>query len=105
MNTVIPHGTLLVKVQNEFRLYSVGDLQLVNELTIGQLFLAVANLYNKDKTEFGSAWPSFATKRNEFKVLEKMLASCKTDYEKLTNVCQHLMVAVPEIVENDKILL
>lgn len=105
MSTVIPHGTLLVKVQNEYRLYSVSDLQMVNELTIGQLFIAVANLYGKDKSEFGAAWPSFATKRNEFKVLENLIKSCKTDYEKLTNVCVHLKVAVPEIVVNEKILL
>lgn len=105
MNTTIPHGTLLVKVQDNYRLYSISDLQLVNELTIGQLYLAVAQLYNKSASDFGTRWPSFANKRNEFKLLEKSITSCKTDYDKLTNVCQHLMVDIPEIVPNEKILL
>ena len=105
MSITIPHGTLLVKVQDNYRLYSINDLQLVNELTIGQLYIAVAQLYNKSANDFGTLWPSFANKRNEFKLLEKTIKSCKTDYEKLTKVCTHLQVDVPEIVSNEKILL
>lgn len=105
MNKFIPHGTLLVKVRSENRLYSINDLQLINDLTIGQLFLAVATLHDKSGSDFGIKWPSFANKRNEFKVLEKEINSCRTDYEKLVKICGHLSVDVPTIVPNEKILI
>jgi len=105
MNKFIPRGTLLVKFKNEKRLYSVGDLRLTNELSIGQLFLAMATLEDKKTSEYGSKWPSFSTKKDEFKKIETELNKSTTDYEKLCKVCAHLGTNVPEIVPNEQIEL
>lgn len=102
---MIPHGTILVKIASEQRLYSVKDLHNSRELTTGQLFLAVANLYSKTPTEYGTTWPSYSKNRALFNVVRTEIDKQKNDYDKLVLVCKQLGEVIPAIVDNDKILL
>lgn len=90
-----PLGTILVTREGwDKKLYYVEDLKYMNELTIGQLFFAVAGFYGKTREAYGQKWIQFLNHQyevsNAFKFMKAELEKLDNDYDKLVKVCEHL---------------
>lgn len=91
----VPVGTILVtRMGWDKKLYYVEDLMFMNELTIGQVFHAVAGFYGKTKEDYGTKWIKFLNHQyemsNAFKFMKEQIDACENDYDKLLKVCSHL---------------
>lgn len=68
---------------------STEDLNETNDLTIGQVFLAVAKHYNKSAEDY-PRWISFSKNRSEFDVIKERMDECINDVEKIQMACDWL---------------
>ena len=100
----IPAGTIVITRNGwEDKLYNISDLVYMKELTVGQLFNAVARYYNKNKSSYKNVWPVFKAPNGDvskaFMILQRDIMNSTNDMEKLEKVCAHLGEQVPELTE------
>lgn len=65
------------------------ELLQTNDLTMGQVFHAVADYYEKDQSDY-SRWISFSENKNEFDIIKARIEECEFDLDKIHMVCDWL---------------
>ena len=64
-------------------------LQETNDLTIGQIFIALSNHHKKNKEDY-KRWISYEKNHSEFCILKNYLSECDNDLERVHLVCDWL---------------
>lgn len=68
---------------------TTANLLETNDLTIGQVFDAVAQYYGKGKENY-PRWISFCNNRSEFDIIQARVDECEDDLDKIHLICDWL---------------